>query len=138
MARTRTSSKNSGKQTSEAASTLARMRALAITQWRGARPLPAPQRNIHKASEHLEGLLEEFGITPGQDEESINAAWRFAAGEFVSKQTSVISFKKGVLVVHTLQPTMKFNLESMKSMILKKLKQQLGAKVVRSVVFRIG
>lgn len=133
MARTRKPRKDD-----DESSILTRMRALSLFQWRGANPVPSPQRNIHKASEHLDELLEEFGITPGQDEESIQKAWKFAAGEFVSKQTSVISFKKGVLVIHTLQPAMKFNLESMKGMILKKLQQELGANVVRSVIFRVG
>lgn len=86
----------------------------------------------------MDALLERVGITPGQDEESIKQAWIAAAGAFIAKQTTVASFKKGVLVVHMVQPTLKFNLESMKGMILRKLKQELGDNTIRSVVFRVG
>jgi len=138
MVRSKPSGRSSKKAIDEGSQTLAWMRTLALSQWRGAYAVPAPNRNIYKASEHVDSLLESVGITPGQDEESIKNAWVSAAGDFVAKQTSVGSFRNGVLVIHTVQPALKFNLDSMKGMILKKLKEELGSNTVRSVVFRVG
>ena len=45
------------------------MRELTLRQWRHGDPVLDPNRNIHDASEHLEGLLKELGVQGGMDEE---------------------------------------------------------------------
>ncbi|MFC5051902.1 DUF721 domain-containing protein [Rubritalea spongiae] len=114
------------------------MRELTLRQWRYGDPVPDPNRNIHDASEHLEGLLKDLGIQGGMDEERLRKAWSKVAGDFVAKHAEPESLKKGVLVLVVVQPSMRFHLEQMKGKLLKNLRDELGEGVVKQVRFKVG
>ncbi len=114
------------------------MRELILRQWRHGDPVPDPNRNIHQATEHLDGLLSEMGISGGMDEQKLKNAWVKVAGEFVAKHAEPESFKRGILVLTVVQPTMRFDLEQMKGKLLKNLHDELGEGVVKQVRFKVG
>lgn len=114
------------------------MRELTLRQWRHGEPVKDPNRNVHDASEHLEGLLKELGIQGGMDEERLRKAWVKVAGDFVAKHAEPESLKKGVLVLVVVQPSMRFHLEQMKGKLLKNLRDELGEGVVKQVRFKVG
>lgn len=114
------------------------LRALTLRQWRQADPVQDPMRNIHTASEHINKLLSQMGISGGLEEEKLKQAWISVAGEFVAKNTKPESLKNGVLVLSVLQPSMRFHLEQMKGKLLKNLKKELGEGVVTQVRFKVG
>lgn len=114
------------------------MRALILRQWRHGDPVPDPNRNIHQAAEYLDGLLSEMGISGGMDEQKLRNAWVKVAGEFVAKHAEPESFKRGILVLTVVQPSMRFHLEQMKGKLLKNLHDELGEGIVKQVRFKVG
>lgn len=114
------------------------LRALTLRQLRHADPVKNPERNIHKASEHIDALLEQMGVRGGMEEEQLKAAWVKVAGDFVAKNTKPDSLKKGVLVLTVIQPSMRFHLEQMKGQLMKNLKAELGDGVVKQIRFKMG
>ena len=114
------------------------MRELTLRQWRFGDPVPDPNRNIHQASEHLDGLLQKMGVQGGMDEQRLRDAWGKVAGDFVAKHAEPESFKKGVLVLTVLQPSMRFHLEQMKGKLMQNFRNELGEGVVKQVRFKIG
>lgn len=117
---------------------MAWMRSLTLRQWRHGDPVPDPNRNIHQASEHIDGLLAKLGVQGGVDEEKLREAWGRVAGDFVAKHAEPESLKRGVLVLKVIQPSMRFHLEQMKGKLLRNLRQELGDGVVKQVRFKVG
>lgn len=114
------------------------MRALTLKQWRFADPVKDPNRNIHSASEHLDKLLKEVGVTGGMEQERLLDAWQAVAGDFIAKNATPESLKRGILVLRVLQPSMRFHLEQMKGKLMQNLKRELGVGVVKQIRFKIG
>jgi len=104
----------------------------------GAFSVPDPQRNIHTPSEYLDDILKEVGAAGGVDEQQLRDVWDEVAGEFVAKNATPQSLRRGVLVLRVVQPAMKFHLEQMKGKLLSNLREKLGRDVVREVRFTIG
>lgn len=77
-------------------------------------------------------------MSDGIDQARLKDCWSKVAGEFVSRHTVPESIRGGVLVLLVLQPTMKFHLEQMRGKLLDNLRRELGAGVVKQIVFRIG
>lgn len=122
----------------KSARTLEWMRALTLKQWRYGDPVKDPTRNIHSADEHLDKLLKEVGVTGGMEQERLLAAWQSVAGDFISKNATPESLKRGILVLRVLQPSMRFHLEQMKGKLMQNLKRELGVGVVKQIRFKIG
>ncbi|GAA5494153.1 Protein of unknown function [Rubritalea squalenifaciens DSM 18772] len=129
---------DSPKRFKNSAQSLEWLRALSLRQWRHADPVLDPKRNIHTASEHIDKLLSQMGISGGLEEERLKQAWVKVAGDFVAKNTKPESLKNGVLVLSVLQPSMRFHLEQMKGKLLKNLRSELGEGVVKQVRFKVG
>jgi len=109
-----------------------------LTEWRGGLNPPDPARNIHEPSEYLDDLLKAVGLSDGIDEQRLKDSWGSVAGQFVSQHSKPDSFKNGVLVLRVVQPMMKFHLQQMSGKLLENLRKELGAGVVKQVVFKIG
>lgn len=106
--------------------------------WFGA---PAPldlNRNVTRASDHLEKILETIGIQGGLAEDEIKAAWSKLAGEMIARQTEPVSLRRGCLTLKVTQPAMRFHLEQLKPSLLKKLQTELGADQISSLRLTLG
>ena len=114
------------------------MRADVVRQWVGAgRPLDL-EKNVTKASAHLEEVLEVLGVSGGLEEERVKEAWASLAGELIAKQTEPVSLRKGCLTLKVLQPAMRYHLEQLKPGLLRRLQSELGEGNVTSLRLTIG
>ena len=72
------------------------------------------------------------------DESQLRSAWKELAGDFIAAHSEPVSIRDGHLVLRVAQPAMRFHLEQMKPMLLKRIREALGADRVRSIRFQTG
>jgi len=113
------------------------LRRRVITEWRGL-PSDAPPDRSQALSEVLPKVMGKLGLRERLHENQVLAAWKSVVGEFIAGHSSPAALRDGVLYVHVLQPSLHYELDRVKSDILRKLKQRFGARVIREVRFRIG
>jgi predicted nucleic acid-binding Zn ribbon protein len=110
-----------------------------IEEWRG---LPESDEKPDRTLAIREVLLQlapKLGLESRLREEEIIAAWVEIVGGFFAQHSRPVRLNQGVLVVHVLQPTVLYELDRQwKSLILTKLKQRFGGKVIRELRFRVG
>lgn len=107
-----------------------------LEDWRG---LPEgsgrPDRCV-AVPDALKKLLPKLGLTERLNEQEILEAWREIVGEFLAAHSAPQSVRAGVLLVHVLQPTVRYELDrTWKSEILRKLRERFGARAIREVRF---
>lgn len=115
-----------------------RIRRQILNEWRG---MDAPlnlNESVHLPKEFTRRILNLAGLSDGVDEGAVKAAWTEIAGDFIARHAQPASIRNGHLVLHLAQPSMRFHLEQMKPMLLKRLQERLGATAVKSVQFSIG
>jgi len=100
--------------------------------------VPDPQRNIKPAGVFLKSILDEIGASGEIEEEKLKESWIEIAPPFIAKNTTPHSLKNGVLVLRVIQPSIRFQLEQMKGMLVRELKAKLGDRVLRDVRFQHG
>ncbi|MBK1792543.1 DUF721 domain-containing protein [Persicirhabdus sediminis] len=115
-----------------------KIRAKVLSEWRGVWERPDPRRNLHTPKEYVESLLKNAGIDQGFDQQKLESVWQSVAGEFVAKHARPESLKHGILVLHVVQPTMRFELQQQSGRLLRNLQRDLGKNVVRQIRFKIG
>jgi predicted nucleic acid-binding Zn ribbon protein len=110
-----------------------------IEEWRG---LPEPDEKVDRAMsirEVVNQLAPKLGLDTRLREEEIISAWAEIVGDFFAKHSRPIKLYQAVLVVHVLQPTVLFELETRwKSLVLQKLQARFGCKIIRDLRFRLG
>jgi predicted nucleic acid-binding Zn ribbon protein len=115
------------------------LRKRVIEEWRG---LPEPDEKPDRTlsiREVLVQLAPKLGLESRLREEEIISAWVEIVGDFFAQHSRPIRLHQGLLVVHVLQPTVLYELDRQwKSLILTKLKQRFGGKVIRELRFRVG
>ena len=115
------------------------LRKRVIEEWRG---LPEPDEKPDRTlsiREVLVQLAPKLGLESRLREEEIISAWVEIVGDFFAQHSRPVRLQQGVLVVHVLQPTVLYELDRQwKSLILTKLKQRFGGKVIRELRFRVG
>ena len=109
-----------------------------LKEWRGCDEATDLGSGIHQADEFISSILRAAGAQDGLQEDQVRSTWKELAGEFISQHTEPVSVKNGHLVLRVNQPTMKFHLEQMKPMLLKRIQAQLGKHQIKSVKFTIG
>lgn len=114
------------------------MRRELLAGWRGGPEVDDLKANVRTASDHVEAILRLVGWDQGLDEEELKSAWLAMAGEFVAKHAEPASVKDGHLVLRVTQPAMRFHLEQMKPILLRRIQEHLGAERVKSVKFTLG
>ncbi|MFT4177139.1 MAG: DUF721 domain-containing protein [Luteolibacter sp.] len=115
-----------------------RIREELLREWRGA---PEPEdlnAGIHLASRFLDAILKQAGAADGIDEEEIRSIWKELAGDFIASHTEPVSVKSGHLVLRVTQPAMRFHLEQMKPLLLRRIQERFGAAKIKSVKFTLG
>lgn len=115
-----------------------RIRRQILNEWRGMDEPLDLNGSVHLPEEFTRRILKLAGLSDGVDEGAVKAAWSEVAGDFIARHAQPASIKNGHLVLHLAQPSMRFHLEQMKPMLLKRLQERLGASRVKSVQFSIG
>ena len=115
-----------------------RIKAQVIAEWRGLPEEPFIKDSAKPVGPLIAALMKELGLGNRVTEEEITSAWHEIVGEFLSNHSRPIRLFEGILYIHVLQSSMKFELETTwKREILEKLKKRFG-KSVRDIRFKMG
>ena len=115
-----------------------RIREEILQEWRGAEEPADLNAGIHLAEKFVTAILRAAGAEDGLHEDQVRATWKELAGDFIASHTEPISVKAGNLVLRVTQPALRFQLEQMKPMLLKRIRIQLGEDKVKSIKFTLG
>jgi predicted nucleic acid-binding Zn ribbon protein len=115
------------------------LRARVIAEWRGLPETPFPK----DTSKALDGIvlkvMDSLGLKERLREEEVLKAWGEIVGEFVALHSHPQRLRDGILTVHVLQPTVRYELDRIwKRDILGKLKARFGVRTVKDIKFQIG
>ena len=114
------------------------IRRAVLRDWLGGEEPARLDERLHLPKEFLAAILRQAGATEGIDEERLREMWKDVAGDFVARHATPVSLKGGCLTLHVLQPAMRFHLEQMRVVLLKKVQDAAGATVVKSIRFAVG
>jgi len=110
-----------------------------LREWRGCDEPTRSTENVSRAGEFLAEILARAETTKdGIDGERLHAAWRSLAGEMIASQCEPDGLRDGVVVLRVLQPAMRFHLEQIKPMLLRRLRSEFGEEQVRAIRFVLG
>ncbi len=109
-----------------------------LKEWRGCDEASDLDAGIHRPNDFISAILKAAGAQDGLHEDEVKSTWKELAGDFISQHTEPVSVKNGHLVLRVNQPAMRFHLDQMKPMLLKRLQDQLGNDRIKSVKFNIG
>ena len=115
-----------------------RIREEILQEWRGAEEPADLNAGIHRAEKFVAAILRAAGAEDGLHEDQVRATWKELAGDFIASHTEPVSVKSGNLVLRVTQPALRFQLEQMKPMLLKRIRIQLGEDKVKSIKFTLG
>jgi len=83
----------------------------------------------------LRELISDLGIEKRLAETRVCQIWKEVVGEGLSRETAVVSIKRGRLFVKVRTPSWRNELTFLRSQIISKLNRRVGKKVVREIVF---
>jgi len=109
-----------------------------LREWRGCDEALDLDSRVNRAGKFIDAILKSAGLDDGIHEQELRAAWKEIAGEFIARNTEPSSVKGGVLVLRVTQPSMRFQLEQMKPMLLERIQACQGASRIKSIKFTIG
>ena len=115
-----------------------RIREEILQEWRGAEEPADLNAGIHRAEKFVAAILRAAGAEDGLHEDQVRATWKELAGDFIASHTEPVSVKSGNLILRVTQPALRFQLEQMKPMLLKRIRTQLGEDKVKSIKFTLG
>jgi predicted nucleic acid-binding Zn ribbon protein len=115
-----------------------RIREEILREWRGIEEPPDLNAGIHLAEKFVTAILRAAGAEDGLHEDQVRETWKDLAGEFITRHTEPLSVKGGVLILRVTQPALRFQLEQMKPMLLKRIRNQLGEDRIKSIKFQLG
>jgi predicted nucleic acid-binding Zn ribbon protein len=118
-------------------SRIRRIREEILREWRGADEPANLNGRIHHPEKFIRAILNQTGASQGLDEDQVRGAWKELAGDFIARHTEPLSVKDGHLVLRVVQPAMRFHLEQMKPMLLKRIREALSDRV-QSIRFQTG
>jgi predicted nucleic acid-binding Zn ribbon protein len=115
-----------------------RIREEILREWRGIEEPADLNAGIHLAEKFVTTILRAAGAEDGLHEDQVRETWKDLAGEFIARHTEPLSVKGGVLILRVTQPALRFQLEQMKPMLLKRIRNQLGEDRIKSIKFQLG
>ena len=116
-----------------------RLRAIALTEWRGLPEIPFPKDTSKPIDKILGKVLADLGIKSQIKQEEALQAWAELVGPFFAANASPQSLHHGVLSVRVLQSTIHYELDRVwKPQILKRFQERFGPRTVREIRFRLG
>jgi predicted nucleic acid-binding Zn ribbon protein len=115
------------------------LRARVLAEWRGLPEVPFVRDTAKPITEPLTKLMATLGLKDRLKEEEVLRAWGEIVGDFISKHSTPLRLKDGVLTVRVLQPTVHYELDRVwKRELLDRLKKRFGTRLVRDLKFRVG
>src|SRR5271170_5413315 len=115
------------------------LRERVLAEWRGLPQKPPAADRTVALGEGLKKVMLGLGLGERLHEAQMLECWKEIVGEFIAGHSCPSRLKEGVLYVQVIQPTVLYELDrELKPQILKKLKKQFGAKVIREIRFRTG
>lgn len=109
-----------------------------LREWRGGDEADDLNAGIHRAENFVAAILRAAGAEDGLHEDQVRATWKELAGDFIASHTQPVSVKGGDLILRVTQPTLRFQLEQMKPMLLARIREQLGEGRVKTIKFTLG
>jgi hypothetical protein len=114
------------------------IRAQLISEWRGFEDEAKSDSRVNLAATFVGAILKSAGLAEGINEQELRTAWKKIAGDFIARHTEPASVKGGTLVLNVTQPSMRFQLEQMKPMLLKRIQENPDGSAIRAIRFVIG
>jgi len=114
------------------------IRAAVLREWRGGDEALDLNSRVNRAADFMDAVLKSAGLAEGIHEDELRKAWKEIAGDFIAAHTEPSSVKGGTLVLRVTQPSMRFELEQMKPMLLKRIQESRSGSRIRSIRFTIG
>lgn len=112
------------------------LRRLVLREWRGLPDDERPDRTV-TAADAVQALVSRLGLAERINEGDILAAWKEVVGEFIAQHSTPVRLVDGILHIQVLQPSVRYELDrTWRPEILKKLREQFGAKTVKDLRFR--
>ncbi|MEI8292563.1 MAG: DUF721 domain-containing protein [bacterium] len=115
------------------------LKAKVLAEWRGLEePFERKERCV-VVGDVLQKLLPKLGLAERLNEGEVRAAWRDVVGDFIAQHAAPAGLSGGVLGIHVLQPSLRYELErNWKREILTNLQDRFGKKAIREIRFRIS
>ncbi len=114
------------------------LRRAVIAEWRGLpSEMPGPDR-AQSTADLLPKVMQKLGLKERMQEEEVRSGWRALVGDFNADNSRPMALREGTLIVHVLQPALRYELERSKPEILRKIKLRFGGRAVRDLRFRLG
>jgi predicted nucleic acid-binding Zn ribbon protein len=88
-------------------------------------PAQASRLQVPRLGSVLQRVIQRRGYAAVQSTELLADAWRQAAGEGLARQTRIGKLERGSLVIFAANPTVRTELEFMKSQLVRSLQSQL-------------
>ena len=114
------------------------LRRAVLCEWRGCDEPVRSTDNVVRAGEFIDRILARTGSAHGVNEARLGEAWRALAGDAIASHCEPESLKDGELRLRVLQPSMRFHLEQIKPLLLRKLRAEFGEDAIRTVRFVVG
>lgn len=109
-----------------------------LREWRGCDEPDDLNAGIHCADKFMAAILRAAGAEDGLNEDQVRASWSELAGDFIARHSEPTSVLNGHLVLRVTQPALRFQLEQMKPMLLKRIRERLGEGKILSIKFALG
>jgi predicted nucleic acid-binding Zn ribbon protein len=91
----------------------------------------------HTIGEALTEFLRHYGLSETylkvKVEMQAKEIWEDMVGKIITKYTPKITFRKGTFFIHTTSPTVKMELEMLKSQLLEKFTEQVGNNIIKKI-----
>ena len=115
------------------------LRAHVVAEWRGLPEKTVTHNRWAAPADVLPKVMQRLGLKERLQEAEVLEAWSKIVGDFIAAHSAPVALREGVLYVRVLQPALHYELEQVaKIVVLRKLKQRFGPKIIRDVRFRVG
>lgn len=114
------------------------IRSQILREWRGCDQVRDPNSGIHRPDEFVASILKSAGMADGLHEDEVRDAWRELAGDFIAEHTDPVSVKEGILLLRVTQPSMRFHLDQIKPMLLKRIQAKFDKTRIKAIHFKHG
>jgi predicted nucleic acid-binding Zn ribbon protein len=117
------------------------LRAQVLREWRSghaAVELPGG-RSARSSAELVPDLMKRLGLEQRLQQSQVFTLWPSIVGADIARHAQPVSLRNGTLVVAVDHPVWLQELSRYhKPLLLEKIRQRVGARTVRNLVFRIG
>lgn len=104
------------------------------------KPRVTKREKLYRVGDIVDAVIEGLrGSVSNKSDESlteIKSAWDTVVGDNIKTNTSLISFKGGVLVISVKKSVWRSELEYMKGDIVKKINKYIGRSELRNIILR--